>query len=492
MESGDRGWTLTVEFHSRRRPEEAGRHLFPRELPFPVSPFEHILVRLENLTQGGALSDIHITRELLRAVARGDLPPQTLVEYGYKHLVGLCGICREEFAAFRREQTVRSDVNASFQALSAILNRHERDFKDVGKEVQRDLKELLSLPHERRLARIGRSVNRFRGALLASLLLDESRKAMPGDLETVQELAETAEAVLRRTPAGPGVADLASRSSAYLGNVSRMRGDVQEAQRRFYYARYLIKYEGVAEPRIYAEVDWLEGSLQLDQRHFAEAEELLTRSITLYTIAGDREKAGQPLLTLGLVHYHRGNYAKAIEATQEATYLLSEEADPRIYLSARHNLTLYHCEAGNYHAASDALHQDRDLYARFPDAWTQLRLVWLEGKIAHGLGNLEAAEKAFLATRSGFVEEGAGYDAAMVSIDLATIYTQQGRADEALRIAEEMHVVFKAEDVHREAVAALLLFQEAARQKSLTVEKLRDLSEYLKAARGNPSLRFRK
>ena len=66
------------------------------------------------------------------------------------------------------------------------------------------------------------------------------------------------------------------------------------------------------------------------------------------------------------------------------------------------------------------------------------------------------------------------------------------RADEALRIAEEMHDIFQAEDVHREAVAALLLFQEAARRKALTVEKLRDLSEYLKAARGNPSLRFKK
>jgi hypothetical protein len=46
------------------------------------------------------MSDIHITRELLRAVANGNLPPQVLVDYGYQHLMGLCGVCREEFAAF--------------------------------------------------------------------------------------------------------------------------------------------------------------------------------------------------------------------------------------------------------------------------------------------------------------------------------------------------------------------------------------------------------
>lgn len=194
----------------------------------------------------------------------------------------------------------------------------------------------------------------------------------------------------QRTPAAPGVADLSARVSAYLANVSRMRGDVQEAQRRFYYARYLIKHEAVADPRVFAEVDSCEAAFFLDLRRFTEAEELLARSITLYTIVGEKAETARPLLTLGLVHYHRGNYAKAIEATQEATHLLSEEADPRIYLSARHNLALYHCEAGNYHAASEALQQDRHLYARFPDAWTQLRLVWLEGKIAHGLGDLTA------------------------------------------------------------------------------------------------------
>jgi tetratricopeptide (TPR) repeat protein len=438
------------------------------------------------------MSDIHITRELLRAVANGNLPPQVLVDYGYKHLMGMCGVCREEFAAFRRERAVKSDVGATFQVLSALVQRHGQDLEDARKGSQRDLKELLLLSHPKRLAKINRSVNRFRGPLLASLLLDESRRFMPGDFDKAQELAETAEAILLRTPGSPGVADISARTAAYLANMSRVRGDLHEAQRRFQYARYLIKFEGVTDPQIFAEVDWFEGAFQLDQRRFSEAEELLTRSITLFTIAGNRTETPRPLLTLSLVYYNRGHFAKAIEAIQEAIPLIPEEQDPRFYLSARHNLALFHCEAGNYPAAAEALQQDRDLYARFPDAWTQLRLAWLEGKITYGLGHLERAEELFLATRSGFIAEQAGYDAAMVSIDLATIYTQQGRADEALRIAEEMHDIFKAEDVHREAVAALLLFQEAARQKALTVEKLRDLSEYLKAARGNPSLRFKK
>lgn len=54
-----------------------------------------------------------------------------------------------------------------------------------------------------------------------------------------------------------------------------------------------------------------------------------------------------------------------------------------------------------------------------------------------------------------------------------------------------MHTLFSAEDVHREALAALAFFEEAVRQDRATVEVLEDLAAYLKRARSNPALRFR-
>jgi hypothetical protein len=52
----------------------------------------------------------------------------------------------------------------------------------------------------------------------------------------------------------------------------------------------------------------------------------------------------------------------------------------------------------------------------------------------------------------------------MVAIeDHAFLYLRQGRAADVKRLAEEIFPVFQAQDVHREAVAALRLFQEAAR-----------------------------
>ncbi|HEX3526143.1 MAG TPA: hypothetical protein VH988_03675 [Thermoanaerobaculia bacterium] len=86
--------------------------------------------------------------------------------------------------------------------------------------------------------------------------------------------------------------------------------------------------------------------------------------------------------------------------------------------------------------------------------------------------------------------EGIGYDAAMVSLDLAVLYLRWGRTAEVRRVAEEMLPIFASQDVDPEALAALALFQEAARQEQLTVEKAIEVMDYLRKARCEPGLRF--
>jgi tetratricopeptide (TPR) repeat protein len=315
---------------------------------------------------------------------------------------------------------------------------------------------------------------------------------MPTDFLRVYELAEVAEAVLRRTSKSPGVADLSARALGYMANALRTQGNPNDAHRLFQGARQVIRNEGVTDPHICAEVDWFEGALLMDQRRFRESEELLTRAITLYTLAGDKTQAARPMLTLGTLYYNRGDVGKAAELTQTALDVMPPGEDPRFLLYARHNLTWYLVEAGYWSAAAKILTEDRTHYQEFPDAYTQLRLIWLEGKIAFGLGRRKDAETAFRTTREGFVREGSGYDAAMVSLDLALLYVEDGRAAELKQLAFDMHHIFSAEDVHREAAAALLLFETAVRQETITAEVVRDLSTYLKAARSNPTLQFRK
>ena len=94
-----------------------------------------------------------------------------------------------------------------------------------------------------------------------------------------------------------------------------------------------------------------------------------------------------------------------------------------------------------------------------------------------------AAERDYLATREGFISQGIGYDAAMVSLDLAVLYLRQGRTAEVRQLAEEMLPLFEAQDVHREALATLSLFLEAARQDQLTVDMALEAAASLRSAR---------
>ncbi|HEY2295859.1 MAG TPA: hypothetical protein VGM86_34590 [Thermoanaerobaculia bacterium] len=436
------------------------------------------------------MADIHITPDLLAAVERGDLPARVLTEVGWNHLMH-CPTCSAGFQAWQhRRPDPGVSYDSAFRVLHLVLERHAHIVEDAQGKAAKDLRALLKLPPSERLGRIQRSHGRFRGVTLVHRLLGEAKRNMPTEPQTVYELVEAAETVLLRTPHAPGYYEALARVTAYKANALRALGRLPEADERIRSARGLVRNEDVRDNLIYAEIDAIEGVLRKDQRRFTEAEELLSRSATLFEVAGERAEAARTLLALGLMYYDRQEPGKAIETTEAALALLSLESEPYLYFGGRHNLTLFLVEEGRFDAAADLLQADAELYERFADPWTVLRQVWLRGKIAFATGRRAEAEQAFLEVRRGFILQENGYDAAMVSLDLALLYLKAGRTAEVKPIAAEMHTLFGAQEIHREAAAALLLFQEAAEREALTAEWVEDLTAYLKRARENPELRF--
>ena len=437
------------------------------------------------------MSDIHITRELLRAVESGELPARMLTQIGWQHLLSLCPSCREELEAWKREKASPHAYDNAFKVLPLVLERH-MDEEDKRREAaQRDLRDLLALPHEERLAKIRRASKRFRGTALAALLLDEAKKAMPAQPTELYERAEAAVHVLLRTPEVPGLYDLLVRARAYQANALRALGKLAEAEERLRGARTVLRKQNATDPLVFAEVDWIEGGLRKDRRQFPKAEEFLVRAVSLYSLAGEKEQSADCLLTLGLLYYDTGKTREAIEVTETAAALIHPEQNPRSYLCARHNLTLFLTEAGEYAAAAQALSDDEDLYRQFSDDWTRLRQVWLKGKVAYGLDRLNEAERAFLGTRQGFLDQGIGYDAALASLDLALVYLRQGRTSELEQLAGELSTIFAADELRREATAALVFLRRAVEEERATVAVIKEVAGYLKRARNEPALRFR-
>jgi tetratricopeptide (TPR) repeat protein len=324
------------------------------------------------------------------------------------------------------------------------------------------------------------------------LLVDESRRRVHAEPAESYHVAELARFVTHSAPRIPDVFDLTALATAEMANAARASGQLRQAEEHFGHARYLITHQGVTDPEILARIDELEGSLRKDQRRFPAAERLLARAAMLYRLSGAKAEIARVLLNLGYLYFDRGEVGRALETTRSALEKVVQADEPRLYLCARFNLARYLTEAGEYHRAASLLAEDEGLYREFPEAWTQLRLIWLRGKIAAGLGKSQEAEQAFLTARAGFVAQGIGYDAAMVAVeDLAPLYLHEHRTEDVKRLAEEMLPIFQSQDVHREALTALVMFQEAARREELTVTMVRDLAAYLKAARTDPSLRFK-
>jgi hypothetical protein len=120
-----------------------------------------------------------------------------------------------------------------------------------------------------------------------------------------------------------------------------------------------------------------------------------------------------------------------------------------------------------------------------------LRLRWLEAKIGIALGHYAAAEESLREVRKQLLERELGFDAALLSLDLASVYVHQGRSGELLRLAEEMIPIFQCRDIHREALAALLVLHKAAEMESATLSLIRDVDHYLQETRTARGLRSR-
>jgi hypothetical protein len=125
----------------------------------------------------------------------------------------------------------------------------------------------------------------------------------------------------------------------------------------------------------------------------------------------------------------------------------------------------------------------RNLFETSTKPLHRLRLRWAEGAIAAGLGDEAVAEQIYRAVQQEFLRLGVAYDAALVSLDLAVLFSRQGRNEDLRQLSAEILPVFEARDVHREALATLLLFRRAVEEERLTAEVAQQLIAALRRSR---------
>ncbi len=291
---------------------------------------------------------------------------------------------------------------------------------------------------------------------------------------------------------------LRSFSWAHDGNARRVLGDLRGADESFSIADawWEAGENGAEEPADYepALLD-LKASLRIAQRRLPEALSLLDRLFTLYTDerrpeCQDFHMAGRTLVKKAIALAEMEEPEGAIELLRRAEPLVDARRDPRLLLCLRHNL-LWNLTTIEEFAPAKALLPGVAALCRDLDNRLDLvRLRWAEARIAAGLGHTEAAIQLFQSVRQDFAEQGIAYDAALVTLHLTALYAMKGRTAEVRRLSAEMVGVFRAQDVPREALAALLFFQKAAERERATATLARETAAFLDKLRSDPGLRF--
>lgn len=448
----------------------------------------------------------HIDVNLLLMVMEGELPPRALLQVIYEHLKELCPECRASLEMVLEGDGPPGGMSCGVHAPAAELAADGRGRPDdldgfaaevgaAGEERRagRDLETLLALPPDRWQQRITAAHSRFRGRRLAELLVDASRETVRRDPARARRLAELALPVLDRTPeAGgdPRSDEARARALAHRANALRVAGELRGADDAFRRTRRFMAHHPLNSSAVHAEVTNLEASLRFAQRRMDEAEHLLDRAVLLYRMEGNTAGVAKSLIMRGEVQRLEGDLDAARGSMGEALELLDPRRESFLYVCAVGNLALYLCDAGLHRRAAELIEGNAYWFERHDESWTRLRLAGIRGRIAFGLGEMEEAEALFRQARDGYLAEELGYDAALASLDLALLLLAEGRTLELRETAHTIRRLFEAQELHREAMAALLMFQQGVAAEQVTVETIRSLQEYLERARANPELRY--
>jgi tetratricopeptide (TPR) repeat protein len=384
------------------------------------------------------------------------------------------------------------DYGTAFEKAAARLGEDVDAVLRESAQVPALLGELLRESPARRRERI-RSDPRFHLVRLCQRLLAGSREAWADDPARAVELADLSVAIAERLDIrsyGLGlVTDIRALAWAYLGNALRIASDLRLAEQALDRAEDCYRsFEG--DLLTEAEILGFRASLRNTQGRFDEAAGLLDRSLRLYYEAGDRHQGGRTLILKGMVVGEGGKLREAIRILRKGLARIDAAQEPRLVLAARHNLIWFLNDLGRHQDALAALESCRSLYLEAGNRLHLVRLRWLEGRIALGLGRLDAAEQSLALARDAFLEQEICFDAAMVSLDLAMVHARRGDAFEVKRIVSEIVPVFQDCQVHPEAIAALLLFREASEAERVAAGFLGRMADYLWRSRRNPELRF--
>lgn len=371
----------------------------------------------------------------------------------------------------------RSNVDES--ALEVHLKGTEIDRL----QAEEILKELLRTHRDQHLRLVGDL--RLSTPTLFHLLCDRSLAVSERDPDYGIHLAKLALSsidTLARTIHDDSVlTPLRGLGAATVANAEISAGKLADAERRLLQAEGMLN-QGPRNEAHEGDLLLVRAALRREQKRFSEAHRLLEQARDLYQVSAEADRMIRLLVAQASLLAVESSAAAAIPYLEEAAKLSQgQEGDRRLALLF--SLLTAHVDAKNYTDAAEWLPQVRQLALAFGDSYHRIQLRWIEGVVLRELGRFTDAESALLEAHNSFDNGSRQVDAALVLLDLAELYSRQGRFADLEGLSSSIVPLFGGLQQDREALVSLRLFQQAAEERSVTRVVLENARQSLHKAR---------
>ncbi len=274
-------------------------------------------------------------------------------------------------------------------------------------------------------------------------------------------------------------------AAAHVANVLRAACDFKAAEIALEFAKRLwltgSDPDQILDPGRLLD---LEASLRREQRRFDEALDLLERAEHVSRCPA------RTLVNKAFTLEVMGEYQRAVAALLKAEPLVDRRNEPRLWYQQRFNLAVNYCHLERYPEAVSLVSQVREVATELRDQIFLNRVTWLDGRLAAGTGRTTEALRLLERAQEGFATLKMWYDVALAFLEISVLLLDQGRTAEVKALVPALGEVFCSREVHREALAALRLFEEATKLETATAEMARSVLRFLFRARYDQDLRF--
>ena len=403
------------------------------------------------------------------------------------------GLTDDELAAVEREVLTGSRLMR--QLLIAAFRKSREDRAEEGypnafearlarRQAEEQLAELKRLSPRSRLA-VVRLNREYQNWALLVRCCDAAIEEGSRDLKQSAAWARLALAIAKwvRGPEG-WQRRLRGYALAHWANFLRVKGDLIAAEIRLEEAKDL--WDSGADPAGRLDPGKLldlEGSLRRDQRRFDEAHSCFDQAIPVSRFPE------RLLINKGFTYEVMGDYHRAIATFLKAEPQVETRSDSRLKAILRLNLANSLVHASRYPEATELVEEVR----RNPEGLGKIdlaRIPWLQGRIQAGLGRHEEALRLLAQARESFEAEGMFYDVILALLEEGALLLEENRTQEVKELTRELPKVFASKGVHREALAALRVFQEAVEREAATADLARRILSFLFRARFDQGLQF--